>query len=61
LSEKELLEKYAALLYEQKMYVSGAIAALISLRGDPTAGRLIIAKAGTGRLHSPSPRGALHP
>ena len=35
LTEKEMLEQYAALLQEQKMYISGAIAAFKSLRGDP--------------------------
>jgi transcriptional regulator with XRE-family HTH domain len=33
LTEKELLEQYKALLQEQRMYISGAIAALTSLNG----------------------------
>jgi transcriptional regulator with XRE-family HTH domain len=37
LTEEELLQQYPAMLQEQKMYISGAIAALASLRGGPPA------------------------
>jgi hypothetical protein len=35
LTEEELLQQYKAMLQEQKMYISGAVAALASLRGGP--------------------------